>query len=455
MCFSQAFLNNPSLLFFMGLSIIAVGGYGEVGRNCTAVKVDDEVFLLDLGLHLDNYVRLQGRDSIPKKFSKGLLLRENAIPDVRLLSEVKDQVKGVLISHAHLDHVGAVPYLANDFNCDIHGTAFTIAVAKKLVEEKNPSCKNKLVEHEYRNIFPLTDNVRAEFIEVTHSTPQTAAIALHTPYGVVVYLNDFKLDTAPVMGNKTDLERLRALKPKVLILDTLYADVDDYTASETDAQHMLQETLLDPALEGKRILVSTFSSQIARLQELTDIADRMNRKIVFVGRSMGKYLEAAADAKVSDLIEKREVVRYSSKARKVLSKMHDPDRYLFVVTGGMGEPNAVLSRIIDEGYLPMRMGDVIVFSNRVIPTPSIVEDRARLEEKLKGKGFLLIKDRHVSGHGAGKDHQTILDTLRPEYVMPVHGEDKQRDAFKERALRSGVLPEKVVLLFDGETLLVS
>ena len=436
----------------MGLSIIAVGGYGEVGRNCTAVKVDDEVFLLDLGLHLDNYVRLQGRDGVFRKLGKRLLLKEGAVPDISRLEGLKDQVRGILISHAHLDHVGAVPYLASEFPCDIHGTPFTVEVARKLVSEKNPSAPNKLVSHAYREVFSLTGKVKAEFIEVTHSTPQTAAIALHTPYGVVLYINDFKLDESPTHGNVTDLERLRELRPKALIIDTLYADLDDHTPSEAEAREHLEEVLLDPSLEGKRVLVSTFSSHVARLQEIAALADMMGREVLFVGRSMGKYLEAAADAGVSDLIERREVVRFSSKARKVLSKVHDPDKYLFVVTGGMGEPNAVLSRIVDEGYLPLRKGDVVVFSNRVIPTPAIIEDREWLEKKLEGKGFRVIRDVHVSGHGAGHDHQALLDALRPEYVVPVHGESRQREAFRKRALACGIPEGRVVLLVNGESL---
>lgn len=432
----------------MSLEIIPLGGYGEVGRNCTAVKVDDELFILDLGLHLDHYVRLTDTDDFQPKLSKKLLTREQAVPDLSPIDVKK--VKGILISHAHLDHVGAVPFLANSFECDVHATPFTIAVAKKLAEDKKVELRNGLVAHEYREIFPLSKKVSAEFIEVTHSTPHTAAIALHTPYGVVLYVNDFKLDGSPVIGNATDVPRLKELDVKALIVDTLYADVDEHCASEQEARRLLEETLLDPSLRGKGVIVSTFSSQIARLQELAAIAKKMKRKIFFVGRSIAKYLEAAHDVGITDLIEKEEVVRYSSKARRTLAKISCPEDYLFVVTGGMGERRAVLSRILDEHYLPLHQGDVIVLSNRTIPTSTIIADRNVLEEKIKDYGFVLVKDRHVSGHGAGKDHASLLDMVGPEFVLPLHGERKQREAFRKIAQAHGLAPERVLVLANGE-----
>ena len=436
----------------MSLEIIPLGGYDEVGRNCTAVKVDDELFIFDLGLHLDHYVRLTDTDDFQPRLSKKLLTREQAIPDLAPI-DIKN-VKGILISHAHLDHVGAVPFLANSFDCDVHGTPFTMAVAKKLAEDKKVELRNGLVAHEYREIFPLSKTVSAEFIEVTHSTPHTAAIALHTPYGVVLYVNDFKLDKTPVLGNATDIARLEELDVKALILDTLYADVDAHCESEQEAERLLEETLLDSSFEDKAIVVSTFSSQIARLKELASIAKKMHRKVFFVGRSMAKYLEAAHDVGITDLIEKEEVVRYSSKARRALSKISYPADYLFVVTGGMGERRAVLSRILDERYLPLREGDVIVLSNRTIPTPTIIADRKVLEEKIREKRFVLVKDRHVSGHGAGKDMEDVIDLVRPEFVIPLHGEEKQREAFRKIAEHKGFAPDRILVLENGEKTLL-
>lgn len=431
----------------MGLSIIPVGGYGEVGRNCTAVDVDGDLFVLDLGLHLDNYVSLSEDDDI-RSFSKNLLIREKAVPDISILD--KDKVKAVLISHAHLDHVGAVPYLSNTFNCDIHGTAFTMEVARKLVIDKRKELKNDLIAHEYNEIFPLTDNVSVEFIEITHSTPQSAAIALHTPYGVVLYLNDFKLDPKPHIGNPSNLDRLAQLKPKVLILDTLYADLDEHALGEDHAYELLESALLERDLKGKNILVATFASHISRIVDLVKIAGNMHRKVMIVGRSMAKYLEAAHDVGISNVIETQEVIRYGSRAKQALAKVNYSKDYLFIVTGGMAEPKAVLSRIVDEELLPLKRGDVIIFSNRVIPTPTIIPARKKLESKLEARGFEILKDLHVSGHGAAKDHETILKLVTPDFILPVHGDDHQRHAFVNIAKNLGFKNDQVLVLANGE-----
>jgi len=413
------------------MKIIPVGGYGEIGRNCTAIDIDGDIFILDLGIHLENYVRVTEDDDLNYKLSKSILTKAEAIPDISVIDPKK--VKAVLLSHAHLDHVGAVPFLGDSFNCDIHGTGFTVEVTRRLCEDKKRELRNELVAHKYREVFELTPTVKAEFIEVTHSTPQSAAIALHTPEGVVLYVNDFKLDKTPTMGDVTDLDRLGELHPKVLIMDTLYADRDEHTPSESYAKELLESALLDRDLSSKAIIASTFASQIARIAEMVSIAEQLNRKVMVVGRSMVKYLEAAKDCGISDIIDKHEVVRYSSRARKALAKVANAKDYFFIVTGGMAEPKAVLSRIVEEELIPLRRHDLVVFSNKIIPTPTIIPMRKKLESKLQSHGFEVLKDLHASGHGSGKDIRDLLSVVRPGVVLPVHGEAVQRDAFVDIA----------------------
>ena len=432
----------------MSLSIIPLGGYGEVGRNATAVEVDGDIFIFDLGLHIENYTKLSDDDYISHKLSKRLLIKEQAVPDISVIDAKK--VKGVLISHAHLDHVGAVPYLANSFDCDIHGTPFTMEIARRLILDKKMEMKNTLVSHEYKEKFQLTDDVAVEFIEVTHSTPHSAAIALHTPYGVVLYLNDFKLDDEPFIGNKTDLERFKELDVKALIIDTLYADIDARTPGEKHAKELLEAALLSRDLSDKNIVATTFSSQISRLITLAEIGKKMGRKVMFIGRSMSKYLEAAKDVGITDLIDQNDSIRFGSKVRKGLSKVYSSKDYLFITTGGMAEPKAVLSRIVDEELLPLKRGDIILFSNRVIPVPHIIEVRERLERQLQSVGFELLKDLHVSGHGAGKDHEIILDTVKPKILVPVHGEEHQRIAFKRLAMKKGFDESSILVLENAQ-----
>ncbi len=432
----------------MGLSILPVGGYGEVGKNCTAIMVDDEIYLLDLGLHLENYVRVSEDDDLNYRLSKKLLIREGAAPDISLID--KSKVKAILISHAHLDHVGAVPFLANSFHCDLYGTPFTMELARKLVQDKKTELLGHLNSVEYGKIIKLSDKVSIEFVEVTHSTPHSAAIVLHTPYGVIVYLNDFKLDDKPTLGNITNLKRLIEVKPKILIINTLYGDVDSHTPGEEFAKKLLEDALLSRDLTGRNVLVTTFASQIAHIHTLVSIAQKMNRKVMIIGRSMAKYLEAAHEVGLSDVIDKHEVVRYSSKARKALRGVGNFKEYLFIVTGGLAEPKAVLTRIVGEELIPLKRGDLIVFSNKVIPTPTIISAREKLEHKLIGLGYEVLRDLHVSGHGAARDHKTILEALKPEIILPLHGDDEAREAFEKLAHELGF--KDVRLLVNSERL---
>lgn len=433
----------------MGVSLIPIGGYGEVGRNCTAIDVDGDIFLFDLGLHVDNYVRLCDDDDVNYRLSKRLLTKEDAVPDLSVIDTKR--VKAVLISHAHLDHVGAIPWLGSSFpKASIHATPFTVEVARGLIIDKRKDVSNELVSHAYNQRFRLTDTVDAEFVEVTHSTPQSAAIVLHTLYGSFLYINDFKLDPKPFLGNITDFARLEDIKPKALIIDTLYADVDEHTLGEEHAKDLLESALLSRDLSGKNVLVTTFSSQVSRLKTIADIAKKMGRKVMFIGRSIAKYLEAAQTVGITDIIDDNESIRFGSTLIKQLGKLDSYSDYVFVVTGGMAESKAVLSRIVDQGLIPFKRGDLVVFSNRVIPTPSIIEARERLEHKLRARGFEVLKDLHVSGHGAGKDHRLLLDRIKPEFLVPVHGESHQREAFRKLALAVGYDDDHILILKNAQ-----
>lgn len=432
----------------MGLSIIPIGGFGEVGRNCCGVKVDDEIYILDMGLHLDNYVRVSEDEELNHRLSKRLLIKEGAVPDISIINP--KQVKAILISHAHLDHVGALPYLANSFSAPIYATPFTIAVAKRLIQDKHKELKNDLIPVKYGKIVQLSKDVKAEFIEVTHSTPHTAAIVLHTKYGNVVYLNDFKLDEKPTLGKKTNLKRLADLKPKAIILDTLYGDVEGHTPGEEFAKELLEKALLSRDLKGRHILATTFSSHIARIQTLVKIAKKMKRKVMIVGRSMSKYLDAAKEVGITNIIDEHECVRFGSKVKKALRRVHNYQEYLFIITGGMGEPKAVLSRIVEQELIPFKNGDLVIFSNKVIPTPTIIESRSKLEHKLLRLGYEVLRDLHVSGHGAQKDHKTILKTIKPQILVPLHGEAHQREGFKQLALEAGYKEKDILLLNNGQ-----
>ncbi|RME52163.1 MBL fold metallo-hydrolase [Candidatus Woesearchaeota archaeon] len=436
----------------MGLEILPVGGYSEIGRNCVAVKVDSEVVLLDLGLLMDKFIELSEEREDLAPISGRRLIDHGAAPDVSVVKSLRGKVVAIIPTHGHLDHIGAIPYLAGRFSCPVHSSPFTIEVIRRLLNDQGVSLRGGLVAHPVNSTFALSKNIKVEFISVTHSIPQTIIVVLHTPYGKVMYCNDFKLDNAPILGQRTNVKRLLALqgKVKVLIMDSLYAHADKKCPSESIAKEMLKDVLLGVNSTGRVVIVTTFSSHIARLKTLVDLAEKLGRKPVFLGRSIAKYVDAAHEAKIIDLKERVETVPFSSKVPKFLRKIKDFSKYLFIMTGHQGEPNAMLSKVVDRRLMPLKDGDHVVFSCTVIPVPINIENRMRLEEKLKARHVRIFKDIHVSGHAMREDHRDFLEMVRPEHIIPTHGSPESLHKLKELAMELGYLPKNVHILHNGE-----
>src|SRR3989344_5469454 len=442
----------------MGLEILPIGGFHEVGRNCIAVKVDDEVVILDMGLMMEEYVKLtsEEREDVKFQMSAKYLIEQHAAPDINILGDLKDKVKAILITHAHLDHVGAVPWLASKFKCPVHATHFTHEVLKTLVADDKVALKNEMVAHQMDAKFKISDKISAEFISVTHSIPETVIIAVHTPYGTVVYANDFKFDNAPTLGKKPNFTRLKQIAPvKVLILDSLYAHYVGKTPSESIAREMLRDVLLGTDSTGKAVIVTTFGSHIARLNSIIQIGQKLNRKIVFIGRSLAKYCEAAERMGFVPFSKQVQFGKYGSMARKFFEQLKKPEDHLLVVTGHQGEPNAILSRMVYQGLYKFREEDHVVFSCRVIPTPVNQENRAKLDAALKTKKVRLFTDVHVSGHAYREDHRELINLVKPEHVIPTHGEPFMLEALKALALEMNYKEDKIHLLHNGDRLKIS
>ncbi len=409
----------------MPIEICTIGGYSEIGRNCTAVKVDDEVVLLDLGLLMDKYIAYTESDDAGEVSAKKLL-EIGAVPDLSLLKEWKEQVVAIIPSHAHFDHMGAIPFLADRFpDADIFCTPFAASVLRAMLHDETRKVPNKI-----RTITPngkqvLSDKITVEFIHITHSTPQTVLIVLHTPYGNVVYANDFKLDNNPVLGKPPNYKRLQQLAEEgilCLIIDSIYTREAKKTPSENIAREMLRDVLLASDNEGKAVIVSTFSSHIARLKSIVDFGKKMNRKIIFAGRSLAKYVDAAQEIGIVNFSHDVIMLRYKEQVRKKLRKIESrKEEFLIVCTGHQGEKDAVLSKIVDN-VIPFNLGrgDHVVLSCTTIPAPVNVANRKVLEEKLMARGIRLFKDIHVSGHAAREDHREFLMMLKPKHIIPAH-----------------------------------
>ncbi|MGV8163110.1 MAG: MBL fold metallo-hydrolase RNA specificity domain-containing protein [Candidatus Nanoarchaeia archaeon] len=431
------------------IEIIPIGGYGEIGRNCTLVKYKNESVMLDIGLNLDPYIMLTERDESSRTISRNLLIREGAIPDLTNFDELKS-LKAVCISHAHLDHVGAVPVYSDILRVPFHGTGFTMQVLKVLVEEKRKKLP-EIVVHPENSIFRVSKNLLVEFIHVTHSTPQTSIVVVHTPEGCVVYANDFKLDETPTLGSKTNFDALKKLKNvRALIMNSLYSVKKGRTPSESEATKKLEEVLFSEDYTGRNIIATTFSSHIARLRTISTLSKMIGRKPVFIGRSIAKYLDAAKEAGIADLEKDAEFVRFGSTLEKYFKQNPFTTDKLFVVTGHQAEPRAILSRLTSSNLFPFKNNDVVIFSSKIIPNEQNHVNKEKMDFLLKKKGVIIYDEVHVSGHASSEEQEELVSLIKPEHIIPVHGNKEMMKAQEKLASRLGYKKENIHVLENFE-----
>ncbi len=434
------------------IEIIAVGGYLEVGRNMTAIKYKDEVILVDMGLHLENYI-LKTEDEDAYAMSSEELIDAGAMPDISVLKDWKTKVKAIVISHAHLDHLGAVPFLAEKFpNAPILCTTFSSCVLEEILYDNEKKLPNKIRVLSDNGYYQLSNNIRIEFINITHSTPDSVFILIHTPEGSVLYTCDFKFDDTPVIGKKPNYARIGELKNvKLLILDTLYASSEEATPSESVAKDMVQSAIYESRNKKNAVFVTTFSSHIARLRAIVDAAKQINRKTVFIGRSLAKYAYAAQNAGLARFPEEVEIVKYSAKARKKLRQIEKDGRhkYLVVCTGHQGEKKAVISKMVFKDYFHFRPNDCVIFSSSIIPHETNIRDRKDIEVALKLKKVKVFTDLHVSGHGHQYDQKKLVSMVKPEIVIPAHSTPYNANVFKQKMLE-WKSKSKVIIMKEGD-----
>ncbi len=268
----------------MAIEVCTIGGFSEVGKNSTAIKIDDEVIILDMGLQMDNYIRYtEDREDISSK-TYPQLLKVDAVPDYKYIKKWRELVKAIIPSHAHLDHIGAIPFAAPIFpNAPIICTPYTAAVLNSILYDDKIKIPNQIVQMNLNSTYKLSDKVSIEFVNATHSIPQAVIIVIHTPYGRLVYANDYKFDRQPTLGKKSDIKRLKEIGEEgvsLLIAESLYASEHKKMPSESVAREMLKDVMLGVNSESKAMIVTTFSSHIARLKSIIELGKKLNRKIV-------------------------------------------------------------------------------------------------------------------------------------------------------------------------------
>jgi ribonuclease J len=455
----QRFLYYFSNKNKMPVEIYTLGGYNEVGKNCTAIKVDDEVIICDLGIHLESYINYTQDEDI-LDISALRLTEVGAIPDLASIKDLRNKVKAVIPTHAHLDHIGAIPFLAGKFhNAPVLGTPYTTAVIKAILKDEKMKIPNEIKTLSPNSKYTVSKNIQIEFINMTHSTPQTVMVAIHTKYGTILYANDFKFDSNPTLGKKPNFKRLKEIGEKgifALICDSTYAPLRAKTPSESVAKEMLKEVLLGTESTGKLVAVTTFSSHLARLKSIVEFGKLMNRKIIMMGRSLSKYIQAGQDIKIINFEKNAKILRFRKQISGKLKEINkNRGKYLLVVTGHQGEPKAVLSRISKKEYdFEFKPEDQVVFSSSVIPTEINRENREKLENALKNQGARIFRDVHVSGHAAREDLRDLINMVKPKFLIPAHGEPHMKEALADLANEMGYKPENVFLSENGNKIIL-
>ncbi|HXH25718.1 MAG TPA: ribonuclease J [Vicinamibacterales bacterium] len=388
------------------LEVVPLGGLGEFGMNMMALSWDDTTVLVDAGVMFPDPDQL-GADLI--------------IPDLSYLESRRQQLKALILTHGHEDHIGAVPHVMPLFDGPVYGTPFTLALVRPKLEEHgiDPGARLKPVApRQTVAIGPLS----VEFIRVTHSMPDCVALAITTPLGVVIHSGDFKIDQTPLDGEHFDLHRFAELGARgvlALFADSTNIDRRGFTGPEIEVIEAFEE--LFTSTEGK-LVVATFATSIYRMQLLVDLAAQFDRRVAFVGRSLVQNAEIAQRLgylRVPSGLQIREIDVQNYASQDVLC----------ITTGSQGEPQAALPRIAIDDHRHVRLGpgDTVVFSARAIPGNEKAIARTMSHVARRGADVVTpeIKHVHVSGHGSAEELKLLLSLVRPKYFVPIHGEYRQ------------------------------
>lgn len=416
------------------IRIIPLGGLGEIGKNITLYEYDGDMFLVDCGM------------SFPDEDTPGV---DIVIPDFTYVLENKDKIKGLVVTHGHEDHIGAIPYLLRNFNLPIYATRLTMGLIEGKLKE------HKLLSGAKLNVVSPGEKVTlgkftVEFIHVNHSIPDAVGFAITCGAGTVVQTGDFKIDTTPIDDYVIDIARFAELGKKgvlALLSDSTNAERPGFTPSERLVGESFSN--LFKKAEGHRIIVATFSSNIHRIQQIIDEAARCDRKVVISGRSMQNVVNVAAELgylKVPDgiLVELEALRNYK------------PEELVIITTGSQGEPLSALHRIAFSEHRQIELipGDVIIISATPIPGNEKLVGKVINELMRRGANVVYEKmyDVHVSGHACQEELKLMMSIVKPKYFIPVHGEQKHLYKHSVLAGNMGIPKDNIIIPINGEVI---
>ena len=419
------------------VKIIPLGGLGEIGKNITLYEYDGDMFLVDCGM------------SFPDEDMPGI---DIVIPDFTYVLENKDKIKGLVVTHGHEDHIGAIPYLLKNFNLPIYATRLTIGLIEGKLKE------HKLLGDAKLNIVKPGDIVtlgkfKIDFIHVNHSIPDAAGFAITCPAGTIIHTGDFKIDTTPIDEYVIDIGKFAEYGKKgvlALLADSTNAERPGYTASEKLVGGSFSN--LFAKAEGRRIIVATFSSNIHRIQQIIDEAVRRERKVAVSGRSMLNVVTVAAE------------LGYLNVPENVLVDLadirnYDPGRIVVITTGSQGEPLSALHRIAfsDHRQIEIIPGDMIIIS--ATPIPGNEKLVSKVINELMKRGADVVYERmydvHVSGHACQEELKLMMSITNPKYVIPLHGEQKHLMKHAGLAEQMGIDADNILIAANGSVIELS
>jgi len=442
------------------MEICTLGGYEEVGKNMTAVKVGEDVIIFDAGLFLPPLIEIQEQEK-HIKYTEEMLRKNSAIADDLFLKEIgwAENVRAIVISHAHLDHIGGLPYIASHYpKAPIITSLFTMNLFESIISEEKINIKNKLKIVKPNEIIEIpgkNSKLKLEFLHTTHSTIQCLFPIWHSSDGIFFYALDFKFDQHPILGEPPNYKRLKELsnlKIKCLVVDSLYSDINRRTASERIASNLLEDAINSVRDNSSALFITTFSSHIARLKSIVDFASKRKREIVFLGRSLNRYVQAAYKAKECPFFNKIKLLKYRKQVNSFLKHLNKQrDKFIVVCTGHQGEPGSILDRIT-QGETPFEFhsGDNVIFSSSVIPVTVNISQREKMDKKLKKMGVRIQTDVHVSGHGGREDLRDLIELLSPLNIIPAHGSLAQEAPLVDLATGIGYKFQENVFLSSNK-----
>ena len=417
------------------LRVYPLGGFEQVGRNCFVVEVDQDIYIIDIGLQFPD---------------EDMLGIDYLVPDMTSLRGKENRIKAILFTHGHLDHIGAVQHMLPGLHFPpCYGTKLTMAFVKKRLDEEKLTSKANLNTVPYRQKTRI-GKVEVEFLKVTHSIPDSAAIALHTPYGTLVHTGDFKFDLTPMNEEPADFQRLAELSEEgvlAIIADSTNAAKPGHSKSEAEISDTLFKLIRDA--EG-RVIVSTFSSLLNRIQQVVEHAKKFDRKVFVSGRSMVTNIEIAQN--LGYIKAPRGLIR---KVGPGMDKLPD-NQVIIITTGSQGEEMAGLARIGlgTHRQIGIKKGDTVILSSN----PIIGNERAvaKVINNLHAQGAVVKTNAelalHVTGHGNAEDILLMHRLVKPRHIIPEHGEPSMRAAHAELAKKIGYPDNQIHLLQNGEIL---